>query len=101
VGRRIADARNDATFLMAPVEVVATYELKNLSRSKVENLLHRFFEVARPAELSVTDRLGKKIHPREWFYVLPEHVGQAAKLIDERRLHGFRYDPIEQRIIAR
>ena len=101
VARRIADARNDATFLMAPVEVVATYELKNLSRSKVENLLHRFFEVARPAELSVTDRLGKKIHPREWFYVLPEHVGQAAKLIDERRLHEFRYDPNEQRIIAR
>ncbi|MDT8855103.1 GIY-YIG nuclease family protein [Paracoccaceae bacterium Fryx2] len=63
VGRRIADARNDATFLMAPVEIVATYVLKNLSRAKVEKLLHRFFEPARPAELSVTDRMGKKIPP--------------------------------------
>ncbi|MDQ1850633.1 GIY-YIG nuclease family protein [Gemmobacter fulvus] len=101
ISRRIADARNDATFLMAPVEIIATYDLKNLSRSKVENLLHRFFEAARPAELSVVDRLGKKIHPREWFYVLPEHVGQAAKLIEERRLHEFKYDPREQRIVAK
>ena len=101
ISRRIADARNDATFLMAPVEIVATYELKNLSRSKVESLLHRFFEAARPAELSVTDRLGKKIHPREWFYVLPEHVGQAAKLIEERRLHEYRYDRQLQLILGR
>lgn len=48
-----------------------------------------------------TNGLSKKIHPREWFYVLPEHVGQAAKLIDERRLHEFRYDPNEQKIIAK
>lgn len=101
INRRIADARNDATFLMAPVEIVATYELKNLSRSKVESLLHRFFEPARPAELSVTDRLGKKINPREWFYVLPDHVGQAAKLIEERRLHEYRYDRQMQQIISR
>lgn len=101
VTRRIADARNDATFLMAPVEIVATYDLKNLSRSKVENLLHRFFEAARPAELSVLDRLGKKIHPREWFYVLPEHVGRAAKLIEERRLHEYRYDPSKQQIVLK
>lgn len=101
ISRRIADARNDATFLMAPVEIVATYELKNLSRSKVESLLHRFFEPARPAELSVTDRLGKKIHPREWFYVLPDHVGQAAKLIEDRRLHEYRYDRQLQQIVSR
>ncbi|MGY6771318.1 hypothetical protein, partial [Komagataeibacter sp. NFXK3] len=32
VARRVADARNDPTFLLAPVEIVATYSLKNLSR---------------------------------------------------------------------
>ncbi|WP_417809860.1 GIY-YIG nuclease family protein [Thioclava sp.] len=91
VGRRIADARNDPTFLLAPVDIVATYDLKNLSRRKVENLLHRFFEQARPAELFVTDRFGKKVYPREWFYVLPEHVGQAAKLIENGTLHKYQY----------
>ena len=89
VRRRVADARNDPTFLLAPVEIVATFDLKNLSRSKVENLLHRFFEAARPGELFIIDRFGKKIRPKEWFYVLPEHVSQAAALLKEGRLHLF------------
>lgn len=98
VHRRVADARNDPTFLLAPVVIVATYDLKNLSRRKVENLLHRFFAVARPAESFVTDRFGKKVFPKEWFYVLPDHVGQAAKLIGDGKLHEYRYDPINQSI---
>ena len=99
VHRRIADARNDPTFLLAPVEIVATYDLKNLERSKVENLLHRFFEGARPAKLTITDRFGKSVHPREWFYVLPEHVSEAVDLIRNRKLHLYRYDPTTQKIV--
>ncbi|MBD9486280.1 GIY-YIG nuclease family protein [Ensifer sp. ENS11] len=101
VRRRVADARNDPTFLLASVEIVATYELQNLSRSKVENLLHRFFDVARPGELFIIDRFGKKIRPREWFYVLPEHVGQAAQLIKDGQLHLYRYDRETQQIVKR
>ena len=44
VARRIANARLDPTFLMADVEVVATYELYNINRTKLENLIHRIFE---------------------------------------------------------
>ena len=99
VRRRVADARNDPTFLLAPVEIVATFELQNLSRSKVENLLHRFFAVARPAELFVIDRFGKKVRPKEWFYVLPEHVSQAAALLKEGKLHLHYYDPAQQKIL--
>lgn len=101
VARRVADARNDPTFLLAPVEIVATYGLQSLSRSKVENLLHRFFAPARPAELFIMDRFGKKVFPREWFYVLPEHVGQAAKLIEDGTLHLYRYDASTQQIMAK
>lgn len=97
--RRVADARNDPTFLLAPVEIVATFELENLPRDKVENLLHRFFAAARPAELFVMDRFGKKVHPKEWFYVLPEHVSQAAKLIQNQELHLYRYDTGKQEIV--
>jgi hypothetical protein len=99
VARRVADARNDPTFLLAPVEIVATYSLQNLSRSKVENLLHRFFAAARPAELFVTDRFGRKVFPKEWFYVLPDHVGQAVKLIEDGTLHLHRYDVESQKIL--
>lgn len=99
VRRRVADARNDATFLLADVDIVATYELKNLSRTKIESLLHRFFDVARPSGLVITDRFGKRVHPREWFYVLPEHVAEAVKLIANGTLHEYRYDPAEQQIV--
>lgn len=101
VARRVADAKNDPTFLLAPVEIVATYSLQNLSRSKVESLLHRFFAAARPAELFVIDRFGKRVFPKEWFYVLPDHVSQAAKLIEDGTLHLYRYDTMTQRITAR
>ena len=101
VRRRVADARNDPTFLLAPVEIVATYDLANLPRRKVEELLHRFFEPARPGQLFITDRFGKKVYPREWFYVLPDHVGQAAKLIQDGKLHLYRYDRATQAIVAK
>ncbi len=101
VTRRIADARNDPTFLLAPVEVVATFELQGLPRKNVERLLHRFFENARPAELFILDRFGKKVHPKEWFYVLPEHVSKAAKLLLEQKLHLFKYNVKTQTIDPR
>jgi hypothetical protein len=46
VESRIANARLDPTFLLAEVEVVATYKLSDINRSKLENLLHRFFAAA-------------------------------------------------------
>ncbi len=98
VRRRIADARNDPTFLLAPVEIVATYELQNLSRRKVEDLLHRFFDAARPEQLFIVDRFGKRVHPKEWFYVLPDHVGRAAQLIQEGKLYLYKYNSVTQSI---
>lgn len=101
VRRRVADARNDPTFLLAPVEIVATYDLVNLSWRKVENLLHRFFDAARPRDLWIMDRFGRKVFPREWFYVLPEHVSRAVKAIKEGNLHELEYDPATQAIQRR
>ena len=101
VERRVADARNDPTFLLAPVKIVAVFELKNLSRSKVEELLHRFFETARPAELFIVDRFGKKTRPREWFYVLPDHVSEAVDLLKQGKLHLYRYDVSTQNIVKK
>ncbi|MAZ18092.1 MAG: hypothetical protein CL535_17430 [Ahrensia sp.] len=99
VNRRVADARNDPTFLLAAVDIIATYELKNLSRQKVERLLHRFFDAARPQDLWIKDRFGRKVRPREWFYLLPEHVAQAVRAIRAGTLHQLRYDPEQQRIV--
>jgi hypothetical protein len=98
VQRRLADARNDPTFLLAPVELVATYDLVNLNYRRVEDLLHTFFDAARPRDLWITDRFGKKVYPREWFYVLPEHVSRAVQAIKDGTLHELEYDPESQSI---
>jgi hypothetical protein len=47
VETRIANAKLDPTFLMADVEMVATYKLSNINRTKLENLIHRIFDPAR------------------------------------------------------
>lgn len=44
VDKRIANAKHDATFLLSDVEIVATYELFNINRTKLENLLHKVLD---------------------------------------------------------
>ena len=79
VESRIANARLDPTFLLADVEVVATYKLGDISRSKLENLLHRFFAAAQ-LDLEIADRFGNPVKPREWFLapIASHRRGRAA-----------------------
>jgi T5orf172 domain len=100
VQRRIADARNDATFLFAPVEIVATFELVGMRRDRGEHILHTFFERAR-ADISVPDRFGKKVRPREWFYVRPDTVSKAVAAIKDGSIVGLEYDVETQSIRKR
>jgi hypothetical protein len=44
---------------MADVEVVATYELYNISRTKLEKLIHRVFDSAR-LDIEIKDRFGQR-----------------------------------------
>jgi hypothetical protein len=76
VEKRIANAKLDPTFLLADVEVVATYTLYNIHRTKLENLIHRIFGSAR-LDIEIKDRFGNPVLPREWFLV-PLHVIDAA-----------------------
>ena len=61
---RITSASLDPTFLMAGVEVIATYELYNISRNKPVNLIHRVFDPAQ-LEIQIKDRFGNSVRPRE------------------------------------
>ncbi len=54
VETRIARARLDPTFLMAEIEIVATYSLYNINCAKLENLIHRVFAPAR-LEIEIRD----------------------------------------------
>jgi hypothetical protein len=43
VEARIANAEHDSTYLLAKVEVVASYKLAGINRTRMENLFHRLF----------------------------------------------------------
>ena len=91
VETRIANAPLDPTFLMADVEVVATYQLYNINRSKLENLIHRIFAKAR-LEIEIRDRFDNPIVPREWFLVPLDAIDKAVKKIQEGTIARYFYD---------
>lgn len=93
VSRRIGAAKLDPTFLMADVEVVATYNLFNVNRTRLENLIHRIFDPAR-LDIEVKDRFGNPVIPREWFLVPLFAIDEAVAKIMDGTITDFVYDPL-------
>jgi hypothetical protein len=100
VEKRIAGAHLQPTFLMANVEIVATYELYNINRTKLENLIHRIFEPAR-LEVEIMDRFGRPVVPREWFLVPLFVIKEAVEKIKDGSISGYRYDPDSASLMSR
>lgn len=92
VEARIANAEKDATYLLANVEVVATYKLHNLNRTKLENIFHRFFSAAQ-LDLSIEDRFGNPVRPREWFLVPLNVIDEVVQRILDGSITDVIYDP--------
>jgi hypothetical protein len=100
VKQRIAGAQLQTTFLMAGVDVVATYELYNISRTKLENLIHRIFHPAR-LEIEIADRFGRPVVPREWFLVPLFVVDEAVERIRNGTIADYVYDPKQAALVKR
>ena len=92
VVNRIANARNDPTFLLADVEVVAQYKLYNINRIKLEKVIHRALGPAR-LDLSAGDRFGKAVQPREWFLAPIGVINELVSRISDGTITDFQYDP--------
>lgn len=99
VERRIANAKFDATFLLADVEIVATYELFNINRTKLENLIHRVFGAAR-LDMEIKDRFGKPVVPREWFLVPLFVIDEAVERIRDGSISRYLYRPDQAALVA-
>jgi len=99
VETRIANAVHDATYLLADVEVVATYKLVNINRKKLENIFHRIFAPAQ-IELTISDRFGHPVHPREWFLVPLHVIDEAVQRIRDGAITNMVYDPKTARLIG-
>lgn len=98
VPERIKNASKEATYLMADVEIVASYKTYNLNAQKFENLIHRFFaEVC--LNIDIFDDKGRRITPREWFVVPLPIIDKVIQLILSGDIVNYKYNAeIEQLI---
>ncbi len=92
VETRIANAAHEATYLLAEVEVIATYKLTNINRAKLEAIFHRIFAPAQ-LDLTIADRFGHKVRPREWFLVPLHVIDEAVGFVRDGSIAGMVYDP--------
>ncbi len=91
VEKRIKHAERSPTYLMAHVELVASYQAFNLNVVKFENLLHRVFAEVR-LDLTQVDRKGRDYDPSEWFVVPRRVIDQAVELIISGDIIDYVYD---------
>ena len=99
VETRIASAEKDATYLLADVEVVATYKLHNLNRTRLENLFHRLFGAVQ-LNLTIEDRFGHPVKPKEWFLVPLHVIDEAVQRIRDGSITDAIYDPKTARLVS-
>jgi hypothetical protein len=99
VETRIAGAEKDATYLLADVEVVATYKLHNLNRTRLENIFHRLFGAAQ-LDLTIEDRFGNPVKPREWFLVPLHVIDEAVQRIRDGSITEVVYDPKTAQLVG-
>ncbi|MGF6983430.1 hypothetical protein QFZ99_002907 [Paraburkholderia atlantica] len=100
VETRIADAENDATYLLAKVEIVTTYKLAGVNRTKVENLIHKIFASAQ-IDLEILDRFGKPVKPCEWFLVPLPIIDEAVQSILNGTILNKVYDRETGKLVSR
>lgn len=100
VEKRIAGAEKSPTYLMARVEVVASYQTFDLNVVKFENLLHHVFADVR-LDLTQIDRKGRAYDPSEWFIAPRSVIDQVVDLIVSGEITDYVYDPQIQRLRGR
>lgn len=93
VKKRLANAKFDPTFLMADVEIVATYSLANINRTKLEGIIHKFLGAVN-LEIQVKDRFGRLVTAREWFLVPIFIIDEMVEKIKEGTVENYYYDPV-------
>lgn len=91
VESRIANAKNEPTYLCADVEIVATWKVYNVKSSTFESLIHKLFT---SVQLQVTV---DGHQPKEWFIVPFKVIDEAVNAIISGK--SIEYNPQLQQII--
>jgi hypothetical protein len=78
--------------------LIHSYDLYNINRIKLENLIHRVFD---PAQLDyeLRDRFDNPVKPREWFLVPLFVVNEVVERIKDGSITEHVYDPTAARLV--
>lgn len=98
VKARIANAENDPTYLLAPVEIVGEFHIYHMNIKGTEKLLKKFFQSAQ-ADIKIKDRFGKTVSPKEWFFVTLQAIKEAVRALQENKILHVRYDHKSGKIV--
>ncbi|WP_036106847.1 GIY-YIG nuclease family protein [Lysobacter capsici] len=66
----------------------------NLNRTRLESLCHRIFQAVRQ-HLTIEDRFGNSVKPREWFHMPLHIIDEAVKRIQDGTITNVIYAPRE------
>ena len=91
VAQRVKNAKNEPTYLMAEVEVVAIYECFNLNTKHLEQLLHKFFGES-CLNIEILDKEGKGHYPREWFIAPLNVIDEVLALLLSGKIIDYKYN---------
>jgi hypothetical protein len=97
VDERIKNAKNEATYLFADVQKIATYKVYNRNADKLESLLHRFFANA-CLDIDLFNEKGQRLNPREWFVVPFKVIEETIQLILNENIVNYEYDCVMKKV---
>lgn len=100
VEERIKGAEKQVTYLMAPVEIIATAKTANVSAQAFEQLIHAVFGQAR-LDIEIKDTDGEIKQATEWFSIPWPVIEQAVQLISQGQIEYYLYDPEKKELVFR
>lgn len=95
VEERIANAVNEPTYLMAPVQIVETFRIVNMNSQKFEALVHQVFDAVN-YHVQITDNHGDVHTPTEWYVVPLEIIELVVEKIMDGTILNYTYNAVQQ-----
>lgn len=99
VEERIRNAKNEPTYLCAPVVIEETWKCININGRKLEIFLHNFFEKAQ-VKIKVNANHQAQI-ASEWFNVPLDTLEQTVPLLINGDIRNWRYDHVSGKLVRR
>lgn len=100
VQQRIANAKNDPTYLEAPVKVLAEIECFNMNPKSFEGLIHTYL-YERKLPIKLINKFGESYEPKEWYTVDAKTAIDVCRHILAKDLHKYRFDSVNGVLVRR